>query len=120
MRALKLALVAAFLALSTFGASASDADFVLVNRTRYQIDEVYVSPTKSGNWGKDIMGSDSLANREKVTIKFPHSSTACHFDLKVVYHDGDVATWNDFNLCEIDTITLTYNPTTDKTTATWE
>jgi len=45
-------------------ARANDADFTLKNRTGYQIDEVYVSRHSSNSWGKDVMGSDALADGE--------------------------------------------------------
>ena len=87
--------VAAVMALCTIGlARASDADFTLKNRTGYQIDEVYVSPHSSNSWGRDRMGSDALADGESVDIAFPHGGQACHFDIKVKYHDDNsTAEW---------------------------
>jgi hypothetical protein len=86
---------------------ASDADFVLKNRTGYQIDEVYVSGHASKSWGKDIMGRGALADGEDVTIVFPHGGGACRFDIKVKYHyDGSTAEWGDVNLCEYLAISL--------------
>ena len=43
-------------------AFANDADFVLRNKTGYQIDEVYVAPSASKNWGNDIMGTGALGS----------------------------------------------------------
>ena len=31
---------------------AADADFTLVNRTGYAINEVFISPTQKDNWGR--------------------------------------------------------------------
>ena len=106
MRAFKMAFVATSLALISFGAFASDADFRLKNKTGYQIDEVYVSKHSSSDWGKDVMGDDALADGESVKIKFPHSSSACKFDIQVIYHDKDKAEWSNVDLCEYETITL--------------
>ena len=99
---------AAALLLSLTGiAAASDADFKLVNRTGYQIDEVYVSPHSSSRWGSDVMGKDALEDGDSVKIRFPRSSSACHFDIKVKYHDdGSTAEWSDVNLCDYETISL--------------
>jgi hypothetical protein len=100
--------VAAFALCATFatGALASDADFKMVNKTGYQIDEVYASPASANSWGADIMGKGALANGASVDITFPHGGSACKFDLKVKYNDGDTAEWNDVNLCQYETISL--------------
>jgi hypothetical protein len=87
-------------------AFASDADFTLVNKTGYQVDDVYVSPTKANEWGNDIMGKDALEDGEKVDIVFPHGDGKCKFDIKVKYKDGDTAEWGDVDLCEYSAITL--------------
>jgi hypothetical protein len=99
-------------------AYASDADFTLVNKTGYQIDDVYVSSSKSDDWGNDIMGKDALADGEKVDIVFPHGGGKCTFDIKVKYNDGDKAEWDEVNLCDYNTITLHWDG--KNTTATGE
>ena len=87
-------------------AHASDADFKLVNKTGYQIDEVYVAPSSSQNWGSDIMGSAAVPNGTSVNITFPHSSSACKFDIRVKYNDGDTAEWSNIDLCKYEAISL--------------
>jgi hypothetical protein len=94
------------LVVSGGAAFASDADFKLVNRTGYQIDEVYVSPHSSSNWGRDRMGDNTLDDGETVSIAFPHGGSACRYDIQVKYHDGDKAEWGDVNLCNYEKITL--------------
>src|ERR1700759_1819309 len=107
MTHLKNTFAAAALFTSLAGtALASDADFTLVNKTGAQIDDVYISPVKTDEWGKDIMGKDALADGEKVDIEFPHGDGKCKFDIKVKYHDGDTAEWGDVDLCEYTAITL--------------
>jgi len=104
----------------TTPAKAGDQDFKLVNKTGYDIAQVYVSPMKSDNWGDDVMGSDVLADGSAVDITFHHSTTACHWDLKVVYTDKETAVWHDVNLCEIEKITIHWNKDSGDTTATAE
>ena len=87
-------------------ALAGNQDFKLVNKTGYQIDEVYVSRVSSKNWGKDVMGSDTLEEDNSVNITFDAPANACRWDLKVKYNDGDTAEWGNLNLCNIETITL--------------
>ena len=87
MPSLQLLLDATCLMALKTGAFASDADLRLNNITGYQIDEVYVAP--HSRRGKDIMGSDALADGEGVNITFAHGGSACHFDIKVKYNVND-------------------------------
>ncbi len=100
-----LTVIALYATLAT-SAFASDADFKMVNRTGYQIDSVYVSPASAAAWGKDIMGKDALEDGAAVNITFPHGGSACKFDIKVDYKDGDTAEWPNVDLCQYETITL--------------
>ena len=84
-------------------------DFRIVNKTGYDIDEVYVSPSRSNNWGKDVMGDGTLDNNKYRNIVFKPNARACHYDLKVVYSDKDEAEWSDIDLCTVEKITLHYN-----------
>jgi hypothetical protein len=101
----RLALIAGFMSLSG-AAFASDADFKLVNKTGYQIDEVYVSPASSESWGDDIMGRAAVPDGTTVNITFPHGGKACRFDIRVKYNDGDKAEWSNIDLCEYEKISL--------------
>lgn len=87
-------------------ALAGEQDFKLVNKTGYQIDEVYVSQATSKSWGRDVMGRGALAEDDSVDISFDAPANACRWDLKVKYNDGDTAEWGNLNLCNIETVTL--------------
>jgi hypothetical protein len=87
-------------------ARAGEQDFKLVNKTGYQIDSVYVGASSSKSWGNDIMGRDALADGETVNITFPHTTSACSFDIKVKYNDGDTAEWSQVDLCKWEKISL--------------
>jgi hypothetical protein len=87
-------------------ALAGEQDFKLVNKTGYQIDEVYVSRATSKSWGKDMMGKDALANNESVDLSFDAPDSVCKWDMRVKYSDGDTAEWSNLNLCSIETVTL--------------
>lgn len=104
----KLAARAALVAVAMSGtaAVAGMQDFVLVNATGYTISEVYVSPVSTADWEEDVMGRDVLGDGENVTIHFSPQDRVCHYDLKVVWDDGDEATWDDFDLCTLSVITL--------------
>ena len=87
---------------------AGDQDFVLFNRTGYDIDEVYVALPNQKDWGEDIMESDTLDNGQKVTIQFSHKEKECNWDMRIVFSDGEEAIWEDFDLCTVSEITLRY------------
>lgn len=101
-------------------AFAGDQDFTLVNKTGYDIAEVYVSAAHDDDWGEDVMGKEMLEDGEKVDITFTSKEGACHWDLKVVYQDKDVAIWHDINLCKVSKVTLHWDKKSGATTAVTE
>jgi hypothetical protein len=96
-------------------------DFRLVNKTGYEIKEVYVSPSKSSDWEEDILGDGVLDDSSGRDIHFHRSAKSCHWDLKVVYTvDSSSAVWNDIDLCSVEKITIHYDKDADKTTANFD
>ena len=108
------------LALQGAPAHAASQDFALFNRTGYQIDEVYVSQATSRRWGNDVMGRDTLDDGQTVNITFNAPDNACRWDLKVKYNDGDEATWQNLNLCNISKVTLFWDRRNQTTRAVTE
>ncbi|MEO5375882.1 MAG: hypothetical protein H7840_16750 [Alphaproteobacteria bacterium] len=103
------------------GASAEGKqDFTLVNKTGYTIDQVYVSPSNASDWEDDVLGRDTLDNKETVHITFARSNKSCKWDLKVVYSDKETAEWDDFDLCSTSKITIFYDRKSGETTAEYE
>ena len=96
------------LAIGATALRAGDQDFVLVNKTGYDIDEVYVAPANEKEWGQDVMGKDTLDDGDKVTIEFSHKEKECMWDMKIVFSDEEEAVWEDFDLCKVREITLRY------------
>jgi hypothetical protein len=90
-------------------------DFTLVNRTGYQIDEVYVGPVNQSHWGQDVMGKDAIANGDTADITFNGGSNACKWDIKVVYNDGDESEFRGVNLCNVSKVTLFWNRSAGET-----
>ncbi|MCP1551292.1 MULTISPECIES: hypothetical protein [Methylorubrum] len=90
-------------------------DFTLVNRTGYQIDEVYVGPVSQSHWGQDVMGKDAIANGDTADITFNGGSNACKWDIKVVYNDGDESEFRGVNLCNVSRVTLFWNRSAGET-----
>lgn len=119
MKIVKHVLFASTLASLMVSASAlaGDADFTLVNRTGITLREIYISPANRNSWGNDRMGDGVLDNGKSRLFRFSDKS-ACKQDLKVVFDDdsGDVV-WRNFDLCEIDKVTLKFNKSTRAATA---
>jgi hypothetical protein len=106
-----LASLAALALSATAGEAFAQAqqNFRLVNRTGYQINEVYVSPSANDRWGRDILGDGVMPSGTSRNITFPRATRACTFDLRVVYADGERGETREINLCEVSTVTVTWN-----------
>jgi hypothetical protein len=125
MKALAFVVAFSVCAMSAFAGSAQAAeakqDFVLVNKTGYELKAVYVSPSKSDDWEEDVLGKDTLDDGETWEIKFRRSVRTCKWDLKVVYSvDSSTAVWSDIDLCTVEKITIRYNKNTDTTSAKFD
>ncbi|QCK84414.1 hypothetical protein E8L99_00695 [Phreatobacter aquaticus] len=117
-------LIAAFAALLLAAPEAANAqaqqDFVLVNRTGYTIDEVYVSAASRNSWGDDLMGDDSLEEGQQLNVRFPRGASECSFDIKVVYDDQETAEFRGVNLCQVSKVTIFYSRSAGTTRFTVE
>ena len=123
MRTFLLASVAATGLALALPVSAQEAkqDFTLVNKTGYELKEVYVAPTKSNSWEEDIMGQGVLEDGKAVNIHFSPKVKTCKWDLKVVYTvDSSNAVWSDIDLCSVDKISIFYDKNRDVTRATFD
>ena|ERR1700683_615727 len=122
MKSFMFAAFAAVLAV-TAPAFAQDAkqDFKLVNKTGYELKALYVSPSKSDDWGDDILGQDVLADGQVVNVHFNPKANICKWDLKVTYTDDNSnAVWGDIDLCTVEKITIHYDRKNDVTKATFD
>ncbi|MFT8243732.1 hypothetical protein [Roseomonas sp. BN140053] len=100
---------AAALLLSATGlATAGQQDFALSNRSGYRIATVEVSPSSSRNWGPDILGQDVLDNGRTLNVSFPNNTSACAFDLRVTFSDGDQGTLSNVDLCSVSAISVAW------------
>jgi len=101
-------------------ASAGDADFKLVNKTGYTLREIYLSPSHKTSWGDDQLGKHYLEDGEMRAFRFGNKAS-CLQDLKVVFDDDDSeVVWEEFDLCELNKITLKYSRKTGNVSADTE
>jgi hypothetical protein len=87
---------------------AGEQDFTLVNETGVEIHALYVSPADKDEWGKDILGKDTLASGQSAEIKFSPKEEADKWDLRVEDSKGNSIEWTDLDLTEISKLTLHY------------
>ena len=114
-----------FAAVSAGSAAAQEAkqDFTLVNKTGYDISEVYISAAHSDTWEDDMLADedDNFGDGESKMVHFKAKVKTCLWDLKVVYDEDDSsAIWHDINLCEVSKITLRYNAKSGETKALFD
>ena len=114
------AVLGAVIALPAVGQEAKQ-DFTLSNKTGYELNKVFVSPSKSEEWGDDVLGQDTLDDTASVHIKFNRAAKTCRWDLKVNYTvDDSNAVWHDIDLCTVSKITIRYNKSSDTTSASFD
>lgn len=92
-------------------------NFTLINSTGYTIDQLYIATPKADDWGNDVLGEGVLPNGARREIRFSPRSSACIWDMRIVFDDGEKVEWERFNLCEISSIRLRYNKSTGQTSA---
>ena len=98
-------LLALLLGLVISAKADSDLDFILANKTGYDIKEIYVGPTSVEDWGDNII-KEVLKDGEALELKFSEKAKAEKWDIKVVYTDGETAWWKGYNLPQIHKISL--------------
>ena len=119
MKTKTMALAAALISM-TGGALAGNADFTLVNKTGYAINEVFISPSQKNSWGQDRLGANQLLNGQSRKFKFGDTRN-CKQDIKAIFTDDESEVeWENINLCEVDKITLKYNRKTNEVSADLE
>lgn len=114
----KLVLTAVLLASALAApAYAGTQDFTVLNATGYPINELYVAASSKDEWEEDVLGRDTLPDAERTKISFDSDETACLWDIKVKYEDGETAEWQGVNLCEISVVKLSYDHDSGRTWA---
>ena len=93
----------------TVNSYAGKQDFTLVNKTGFDLHEVYVAPHGSDDWQEDVLGKTMLTNGGSVKIAFERQIKGKDWDLKVVDKAGKATTWEKLDLLEISTVTLHFD-----------
>ena len=75
-----------------------DPSFVLVNRSRSPVSELYLSMTGDESWGEDRLGDATLPGGATKVIRLPPGE--CLYDLRVVFANGEASEKRRLNLCQ--------------------
>jgi hypothetical protein len=103
------------------GAQDAKQDFKLVNKTGYELNALYVSPSKSDDWQDNIIDGKVVGDDQVVNVHFSPRVHTCHWDLKVTYSDDNSnAVWGDIDLCTVEKITIFYDRKNDVTKAKFD
>ena len=81
---------------------AEDPSFVLTNRSRVVLNELYLSPTGDDSWGEDRLGDGTIGAGAARTIRLPVGE--CLYDIRVVFANGEANEKRRLNLCQITTL----------------
>ena len=82
--------------------SAANPSFLLVNRSRQVMSELYLSPSGDDSWGDDRLGDGTLAGGASKTMRLPPGE--CLYDLRVVFANGDANERRRLNLCDLTSL----------------
>jgi hypothetical protein len=99
MKNLRLFTVAALLSLAVAipaSAARRKASIKVINQSKWEIHELYLSPASSHHWGPDQLEDQVLAKGESLTLT---NITCDRYDIKVVDEDGDECVIEDQQLC---------------------
>jgi hypothetical protein len=103
----KLILTLLFLLHLSGVAAASEYTFTLINKTGFEIIDLYFSPASRGDWGEEVLTVDTIPNKEKMKINFSRREKADVWDILVNDEQGVSFKWPGLKLSEISTLVLT-------------
>lgn len=101
-----LAIAAAFAVAAVSSAAAADRKVDIVNKTGHTITSFFASSADEDSWEEDMLGGDTLKNGETLNADIDDGSSACIYDFKAVFADGDTVVKRKVNVCKIGTFTF--------------
>lgn len=78
---------------------AANPSFLLINRSRAVLNELYLSPSDEESWGEDRLGDATLPGGASRTVRLPRG--VCVYDIRVVFANGEANEKRRLNLCDI-------------------
>lgn len=88
-------------------AMATDYQFNLINKTGFEIIDLYFSPASRAEWGDEVLTVDTIPNKETMKIHVERKEKADTWDILVNDEQGVPFQWTGIKLSEISTLILT-------------
>jgi hypothetical protein len=104
---LAVAVLTATSLLTAAQASAEDRRVRIINETRHVIVRFYASNVGAKTWEEDILGRDTLAPGESVTVNVDDGTGYCLYDFKAIFEDGDELVRNRIDVCKVSSYRYT-------------
>jgi hypothetical protein len=97
-----------FMLLSVAGAVASDLNFMLINKTARSFEGLYITASDNKDWDANILRNGKvLATGGQIEVRFPRDAKSTTWDLNLVDNLGLSITFDDVNLTNANSVTLT-------------
>jgi hypothetical protein len=94
--------------LGVAGAFASDINFMLINKTTRSFEGVYITSSDNKDWDANLLRDGKvLAIGSQIEVRFRRDAKSATWDLNLVDDQGLSITFDDVNLTNADTVTLT-------------
>ena len=101
-------LIVLFMLLGVAGAFASDLNFMLINKTTRSFEGVYITSSDNKDWDANLLRDGKvLAIGSQIEVRFRRDAKSATWDLNLVDDQGLSITFDDVNLTNADTVTLT-------------
>src|ERR1044072_5772363 len=105
-------LLAGFLFVNTNTSSAQALYFFVTNNTGVTLNNVYVTPSETTNWGNDILPQSLFENKTSIRVDIPADYGAtCSFDMKITDLDGNAVIFKGMDACKLHTLTINWDGT---------
>mgnify|MGYP001171485216 FL=1 len=107
----KILLAVSFLVVSFMFAETSSYSqalyFFVTNNTGLTLNNIYVTPAETSNWGNDILPNDLFEASTSVRVDIPADyGTTCLFDMKITDLEGNYITFTGMDACKLHTLIL--------------
>lgn len=86
--------------------------FYIANNTGVTLNNIYVTPAESDNWGDDILPQDLFNDQTTVMVYIPESyGETCMFDIKITDLEGNSVTFTNVDACALHTLRINWDGT---------
>lgn len=105
-----LIIVSLFISAFLFNHGSSNSQalyFFVTNNTGFTLNNIFVTPNETTNWGNDILPNDLFENGSSVRVDIPADyGSTCLFDMKITDLEGNYITFTGMDACRLHTIIL--------------